>query len=123
MGLQEFRLLHILRVPVGIVSVIINRFKGPVVIYSSSNLASLATMDWMWSGLAFSRQNRGVASGLRLTLEFLELVVLELVRGCAMTSRFFVLSAKIVFSFNSYLDLYISGFGSIGVRCSLPDSL
>ena len=36
-----------------------------------------------------------------------------------MTSRFFVLSAKIVFSFNSYLDLYIWGFESIVARCKL----
>ena len=52
-------------------------------------------------------------------MEFHALVVLELVRGCAITSRFFVLSAMIVYSFNSYLDLYISGFGSIGARCKL----
>ena len=70
-------------------------------------------------GLAFSRQNRGVAPGLRPTLEFHALVVLELVRGCVMTPCFFVLSAKIVFSFNSYLDLYIWGFESIGARCKL----
>ena len=119
MGLQEFRLFQILRVPVDLVSEIIGRFKGPVVIYSSSNLASLVTVEWVWSGLAFSRQNRGVAPGLCLTLEFHELVVLELVRGCAMTSHFFGLSAKIMFSFNSYLNLYISGFESNGARCKL----
>ena len=59
MGLQEFRLFQILRVPVAdLASEINGLFKGPVVIYSSSNLASLVTMEWVWSGLAFSRQNR-----------------------------------------------------------------
>ena len=50
MGLQEFILFQILRVPVDLVSEIITHFKGPVVIYSSSNLASLATVEWVWSG-------------------------------------------------------------------------
>ena len=59
MGLQEFRLFQILRVPVAdLASEINGLFKGPVVIYSSSNLASLVTMEWVWSGLALSRQNR-----------------------------------------------------------------
>ena len=50
MGLQEFRLFQILRVPLDLASEIIGRFEGPVVIYSSSNLASLATVEWVWSG-------------------------------------------------------------------------
>ena len=86
MGLQEFRLFRLFSLDLE--SEIIGRFKGPVVIYSSSNLASLVKVEWVWSGLAFSRQNRGVAPGLRLTLEFHGLAVLELVRGCAMTSHF-----------------------------------